>query len=172
MPSHVGTSYLVYIRLWISLPLFTPTRKALNRPPGRRSSSSIINRTKRTNYKMTTRTMVVKITMTPTRRCLPFDVIPFIVEHLDRRDLYNAALVSRDFNRVSAAFLYHTLDSRLFHSVKVSGGLIALFVCGGLLKLILVFLVFMTGYYGTSPSRDVAGETKVGAVCTMCARKW
>ena len=113
--------------------------------------------------------MVVTITMTPTQRCLPFDVIPFIVEHLDRRDLYNAALVSRDFNRVSTAFLYHTLDSRLFHSVKVSGGLIALFVCGGLLKFILVFLVFVKGHYRTSPSRNVAGEAKVGTVCTMCA---
>jgi hypothetical protein len=52
---------------------------------------------------------------------LPFDIIPPIVEHLDdRRDLYAAALVSRDFYRAATPLLYHTLDSRLIATKDVS----------------------------------------------------
>ena len=42
----------------------------------------------------------------------PTDILYAILQHLtDRRDLYAAALVSRDFNKASTPLLYRTLDT-------------------------------------------------------------
>lgn len=43
---------------------------------------------------------------------IPTDIFYLILEHLtDRRDLYAAALTSRDFNRAATPLLYRTLDT-------------------------------------------------------------
>jgi len=43
---------------------------------------------------------------------IPTDIFYLVLEQLtDRRDLYAAALTSRDFNRVATPLLYRTLDS-------------------------------------------------------------
>ena len=47
-----------------------------------------------------------------TTNFIPTDVFYLILEHLtDRRDLYAAALTSRDFNRAATPLLYRTLDT-------------------------------------------------------------
>jgi len=43
---------------------------------------------------------------------IPTDIFYLVLEHLtDRRDLYAAALTSRDFNRAATPLLYRTLDT-------------------------------------------------------------
>ncbi len=43
---------------------------------------------------------------------IPNDIFYLVLEHLtDRRDLYAAALISRDFNRAATPLLYRTLDT-------------------------------------------------------------
>jgi hypothetical protein len=43
---------------------------------------------------------------------IPTDIFYVVCEHLtDRRDLYAAALSSRDFNRAATPLLYRTLDT-------------------------------------------------------------
>jgi hypothetical protein len=43
---------------------------------------------------------------------VPTDIFYIVLEHLtDRRDLYAAALTSRDFNRAATPLLYRTLDT-------------------------------------------------------------
>jgi len=43
---------------------------------------------------------------------IPTDIFHTILEHLtDRRDLYTAALASRDFNKAATPLLYRTLDT-------------------------------------------------------------
>jgi hypothetical protein len=43
---------------------------------------------------------------------IPTDICYVVLEHLtDRRDLYAAALTSRDFNRAATPLLYRTLDT-------------------------------------------------------------
>lgn len=45
---------------------------------------------------------------------IPYDVLPPILVNLvDRRDLYAAALVSQAFHRAATPYLYARLDSRL-----------------------------------------------------------
>jgi hypothetical protein len=47
-----------------------------------------------------------------TTNFIPTDIFYLILEHLtDRRDLYAAALTSRDFNRAATPLLYRTLDT-------------------------------------------------------------
>ena len=47
-----------------------------------------------------------------TTNFIPTDVFYLILEHLtDRRDLYAAALTSREFNRAATPLLYRTLDT-------------------------------------------------------------
>ena len=47
-----------------------------------------------------------------TANFVPTDIFYLILEHItDRRDLYAAALTSRDFNRAATPLLYRTLDT-------------------------------------------------------------
>ena len=47
-----------------------------------------------------------------TTNFVPTDIFYLVLEHLtDRRDLYAAALTSRDFNRAATPLLYRTLDT-------------------------------------------------------------
>ena len=56
---------------------------------------------------------------------IPIDIFYAILEHLtDRRDLYTAALASKDFNKAATPLLYRTLDTdtraRLWDNKSVS----------------------------------------------------
>jgi hypothetical protein len=43
---------------------------------------------------------------------IPIDIFYTVLQHLtDRRDLYTAALTSRDFNKAATPLLYRTLDT-------------------------------------------------------------
>lgn len=44
---------------------------------------------------------------------VPLDLLYPVFDHLDRRNLVNAALVSSTFNRAATPLLYRTLDSRV-----------------------------------------------------------
>lgn len=51
---------------------------------------------------------------------LPFDILPPILENLDRKDLYAATLVNKAFHRAATPLLYASLDSRIIQSNKAS----------------------------------------------------
>lgn len=52
------------------------------------------------------------MTLSHNRLLIPIDIFCSILEHLtDRRDLYTAALASRDLNKVATPLLYRTLDT-------------------------------------------------------------
>ncbi|KAH9975540.1 hypothetical protein BGW80DRAFT_1297730 [Lactifluus volemus] len=56
--------------------------------------------------------LVSRIMLHPTTHFIPTDIFHSVLEHItDRRDLYAAALVSRDFNCVATPLLYRTLDT-------------------------------------------------------------
>ena len=52
------------------------------------------------------------MTLSPSHPLIPIDIFYSVLAHLiDRRDLYTAALVSRDFNKAATPLLYRTLDT-------------------------------------------------------------
>ncbi|KAI0352044.1 hypothetical protein OH77DRAFT_1461163 [Trametes cingulata] len=56
--------------------------------------------------------------------CLPLDVLPLILEHLDRRDLRTSAQISKAFHHAATPLLYRTLDVRVsvFGKMQVRNG--------------------------------------------------
>jgi hypothetical protein len=44
---------------------------------------------------------------------VPLDLLYPVLDHLDRRDLVNTALVSSTFNRVATPLLYRVISSRI-----------------------------------------------------------
>lgn len=58
----------------------------------------------------------------------PLDLLYPVLDHLDRPDLVNAALVSSTFNRVATPLLYRAISSRISEE-KVTLVLPPLFQC-------------------------------------------
>jgi hypothetical protein len=52
------------------------------------------------------------MTLSHNHTLIPIDIFYSVLGHLtDRRDLYTAALASRDFNKAATPLLYRTLDT-------------------------------------------------------------
>ena len=52
------------------------------------------------------------MTLSSSHPPIPIDIFYSVLAHLtDRRDLYTAALTSRDFNKAATPLLYRTLDT-------------------------------------------------------------